>query len=371
MRVLHILSKLNKGGAESRNIDMQKKMYEKGVYYDYLLMSDGPHFYTETAEKLGSRFYTIPHPSAKNLIQYIIKVSKIIKDNNYDVVHSHLSTFSAVTMIAAKLGGAKVRIAHSRSGPLESTVAKWPLHRRLALVVYRWLLAIFASVRISCSTDGAIYLFGKRAVEKGKIHYIHNAIEIEKYNQLPTDEVRKKYGVSPEQMVIIHVGNLLPVKNQSFLIDIYNEYVKLNPNSKLLIAGAGGEQDALQTKIDKFNLQDKAVLLGRCDNVPELLSIGSMFIMTSIQEGVPGAAMEAIAAGLPCFLSDSITKDIAFGDEFVRYFSIFDDPTNVAKFIYETQDSMSKDKSLYIKALKDNKYDVKDAVEDLYNIYIQ
>lgn len=369
MRVLHVLTKLEKGGAESRILEMQRNLKDKDVIFDYLLMSDGKHFYTDEALSLGSKIYVIEHPSFKNLISYISKVKKLVKENNYDIVHSHLSVFSAFVLFGAKLGGARLRIVHSRSGPLQSEVKNFSFKRKALLKLYNFFINHIATNLVSCSTDAALYLYGSKAVEKNKVTYIRNAIN---FNRFEVDEsresIKKRYGIDEDKTVFVNVGNLLPVKNQVYLSRVFNEYQKLNKNSVLLIAGEGPEGTEIEKTVKQLGNND-IKLLGRCDEVPSLLSIADFFVMTSKYEGVPGAAIEAMASGVPCFLSDKITRDIDFGENVTKYFSNDNSPEETARIIFDYQDKMEHSKEKFQKILKENRYEVNDACADMLSIY--
>lgn len=369
MRVLHVLSKLEKGGAESRIVEMQRTLYSKnGVIFDYLLREDGHHFYTNEVKSMKSTIHVIPQPSVWNMWQYIFKIKKLVK-GNYDIVHSHLSVFSGFVLLGAMLGGAKIRIAHSRSGPLPEEVKRFPLKRKALLFFYHLLIGFTTTHRISCSSDAALYLFGKRAVEKQKVIYIRNAVDFSRFDVKDSKaKIYCLYGIESGTQVFTNVGNLLPVKNQVFLVEVFNEYQKMNSNSILIIAGEGSEREKIEKKALELGNKN-IILLGRCDTVPELLSITDYFIMTSKYEGVPGAAIEALASGVPCYLSEKITRDIDFGAEVTRYFNIESGPKEVAKLIYDTYDGMVHSKELFQKILKNNGYEINDACHTMLSVY--
>lgn len=368
MRVLHVLSKLDKGGAESRIIEVQTNLYPKGVVFDYLLGQGGEHFYTDDAKSMDSTIHVIPHPVARTMISYILKVKKLVA-GNYSIVHSHLSVFSGFVLLGAKLGGAKIRIAHSRSGPLSAEVKKFPLKRRLLLHFYRLLIKYTATHRVSCSTDGATYLYGEKAVKNGDVVYIRNAVSFDRFNvETPAEVIRRRFSIDPGTEVFVNVANLLPVKNHIFLVRVFNEYQKYNKSAVLLIAGEGSEREAIERTVEELG-NDSIVLLGRCDNVPELLKIADYFVMTSRYEGVPGAAIEAMASGVPCYLSDKITRDIDFGENITRYFSIESAPDDVAQMIFQTKNSMDHSKGDFQQILKSNYYDVNEASDEVLRIY--
>lgn len=115
------------------------------------------------------------------------------------------------------------------------------------------------------------------------------------------DEKRTELGVAKNQTVFITVGELIDRKNHDILLDAMK---RLNDkNVALLIAGGGANADRLQARIDNEGLCDSVKLLGYRTDVKELLKAADCFVFPSLQEGLPGVLMEAMAAGLPCIAS--------------------------------------------------------------------
>ena len=99
----------------------------------------------------------------------------------------------------------------------------------------------------ACSMDAGIWLFGKK--NKEKIEIIPNSIDtsLYKYNEKTRMTLRKQLGITNE-FVIGHVGRFFEQKNHLFLIDIFNEVIKINSNSKLILVGGGELDDSLKNK---------------------------------------------------------------------------------------------------------------------------
>ena len=95
----------------------------------------------------------------------------------------------------------------------------------------------------------------------------------------------------------VSVGNLTRQKGYSTLIDAFNMLPGENIN--LIIAGNGPLRQTLNKKIIELGLHDKITLLGRVDNIPDLMAAADALVQSSIFEGLPGVLLEAMAATLP------------------------------------------------------------------------
>lgn len=115
--------------------------------------------------------------------------------------------------------------------------------------------------------------------------------------ELPYNGIRKKE--------IVSVGRLVPQKNFDLLIDGFFElsdnYLK---DYNLVIYGEGNLREKLEKKIVKLGLENRVFLPGIVDNVKDKIYDSSLFVLTSLYEGMPNALMEAMALGLPVLSSD-------------------------------------------------------------------
>ena len=104
--------------------------------------------------------------------------------------------------------------------------------------------------------------------------------------------------------VIVTCGRLEPQKNHAMLIEAMKKVKEKVDNVRLRIYGEGSLQAELEQQIDQMGLSASVFLMGKTDNVPDVLSNAEVFVLSSDFEGMPNALMEAIAMGLPCISTD-------------------------------------------------------------------
>ena len=117
-----------------------------------------------------------------------------------------------------------------------------------------------------------------------------------------TEKLKENLGLKDE-IVYCHVGRICKQKNQKFIIEIFSEIVKKQPNSILLFIGGGGEQEILelQKQIDSLGLTQKVRFLGSREDVEVLLSLSKALIFPSIEEGLGVVLIEAQVSKTLCF----------------------------------------------------------------------
>ena len=321
VRILHVLGGMDRGGVETwlmhvlRNIDRQQ------FQMDFAVHTDRRCAYDDEVEALGSRIYFCPSPS--NPVRYARSFLKILREHGpYDVVHSHVHHFSGFVLRLAKSAGVSVRIAHSHStSPVDSPAS---FSRRCYLQLSRHMIRECATWRLAASGTAGSSLFGLSwSAESGTL-VSHCGLDLEPFTT-PVDRLACRYeiGVKPEDFVVGHVGRLVQVKNQEFLLRVYAELLKIKPNTRLLLVGEGPLERLLKHKASELGVLDRVLFTGGRSDVARLM-LGAMdaFVMPSIYEGLGLAAIEAQAAGLPTVLSDRMPPESDTRCGLVRFVSI-------------------------------------------------
>lgn len=116
------------------------------------------------------------------------------------------------------------------------------------------------------------------------------------------NEKRAELGLKEDDIALISMGDLVARKNYEFALDVIAEA----DNTKLhyFVCGDGPEQEALLAKAANLGIEKQVHFLGRRNDVKDLLYGSDIFLFTTLQEGLPRSAMEAMAAGLPCLMAD-------------------------------------------------------------------
>ena len=256
--------------------------------------------YVDHIHSLGGRYYQLP-ARTHNVINYILKLRKLCKNEGYEIVHVHgNSATMAIELYGAWLGGVKKRIAHSHSVTTEHKIVNWML---------RPLLNSFATDCIACSQTAGNWLFFK------PYRIIHNVISVEnfRFDMYERINMRKELGLTNE-FVIGHVGRFSYPKNHEFLLDVFHDVLKVNKQCKLIMVGKGEDLDIIRDKMNKLGLRDHTIIIESSNEVNSLMMAMDAFLLPSRFEAFPLVVLEAQASGLPCLLSDVITKEIKVND---------------------------------------------------------
>ena len=260
--VAQIMGKWVGGGVESVIMNYYRHLDHSKVQIDFICDEDSTRIPYDEIKKLGGRVFLVP--KYQNLPKYLKALEKLFKENQYRIVHSNINTLSVFPLYAAKKAGVPIRISHSHS---TSNPKEWK--RNLIKNILRPFSKRYATDYFACSELAGRYLFGNKAFDHGKVKIIHNAIDIEKFkfDEVTRKKLRKGFGIKDSTIVIGHVGRFVQQKNHTFLVDVFNEYYKKNPDSKLLLVGSGPLEDEIKKKVERLGLKDSVLFLGQRDDI--------------------------------------------------------------------------------------------------------
>lgn len=134
-----------------------------------------------------------------------------------------------------------------------------------------------------------------------RIVHLYNSLDFDKLRTTLLDRniAKKRLAISETDFCFVNVGRLHEDKDQATLIDAFALASPEMPHAKLYIAGAGRLESALKQHVERLNLQEKIIFLGKVPEVFRYLKAFDCFVLSSIREGLPVALLEAYAAELP------------------------------------------------------------------------
>lgn len=325
----------NKGGIESYLMNMFRCIDPKKIRFDFIVDWKKMAYDKEVLEK-GSKIYYIPSKSSHPL-KHLIKFFKILKDNKqYKTVYFNiLNAGVAYSMVIPFLLRRRI-VVHSHNGSDDNM----RLHR-----FFMKPLSFFADRKLACSELAAEHMFGNKAVEKGEVTIINNAISVEDYIFNPERRLSKRQELGLDsKLTVLHVGRITNQKNPMYLLDIFEQLLKSAPDAVLLYAGVGDMEDEVKNSAKEKGIAEKISFLGVRDDISELMQAADAFLLPSKYEGLPIVAIEAQTADLQCFLSESISSEVKITEN-VHFFSIDASPSVWSDGILKYCDMQRKDRS--------------------------
>lgn len=290
---------LSYGGQEAFILNMYKNFKNKKIKYTFATPfhannKELKELIRKKNDRLIAKNYKFESKQRKSFIIKTIK--KLAKERTYDVVHIHSGSIFVLYKAAKafKRSGCKTVIVHSHATGYDN------LKHKIAKTIYNLNFYKQADYFFACSKKAGEYKYSNQILKSEKFKVIKNGIDLEKFKFDPeTRKAKRKELGLKDETVLCNVGRFSEEKNQLFLLDIFKEYLKLNPNSfLLLIGGAGPMEMQIKEKIKKCNLSNKVMQLKERKDIAELLCASDIFVFPSKFEGLGMAAIEAQASGL-------------------------------------------------------------------------
>lgn len=356
MKILQIIGSMDIGGSQNLLMNIYSNIDRNNYQFDFLVFQDKKFDFDEKLKELGGNLIYIDSPSKIGMGKFIKKVKKLCIENKYDIVHAHTLFNCGPCVFAAYLAGIKIRISHSHS--TRYLDEKITIKKRIYFFLSKLLINLFSTHYFACGIDAGKFLYFKNK----KVLVLNNGIDIDKFsfNNSNRSQIRKQYNIKNEDILIGHVGRLMYIKNQAFLIDIIN---KLDKNYKLMLVGGGEDEKKLVEKVSKLKLENRVIFIGDVNNANEYYSAFDLFCFPSLHEGIPFTVIEAQANGLSIIASENISNECNVS-ETIHFFPI--DDVNLWVDKIKKVDYSRKDFSSYI----DKKgYSIKSTVETLKKIY--
>lgn len=300
MKILHVITSLLTGGAETLLVDIVTDLRQQGHDVDVILFDGEETPLKERLRSTNCKIYCFSKKRSFYNPWYIIKLRRIFK--KYDIVHTH--NFSPQLFTAISILGLNIKRVTTEHNTSNRRVA-WKWYRPID----QWMYNRYQ--RVICISDKAEYnlrrLMGNHL--KTQIQTIYNGINLEKFMS------GKPLKLSPnetEKKIIVMVSAFRPQKDQDTLICA----MSLLPKDQyiLWLVGDGERRQEMEELVNNLRMKDSVKFLGLRTDIPKILKTADIIVMSSHYEGLSLSSIEGMSAGKPFIASDvdglhEITKD--------------------------------------------------------------
>ncbi|MHC5059694.1 MAG: glycosyltransferase [Planctomycetota bacterium] len=300
LKVLHVAAALDCGGTETRLMELLRYIDRDKVHFDFCVHKKHTGYYEQAAVLLGSK--VLRCGPLKNLPVFCRRFYRLLKRSDYDVVHSHTLSFSAICLTLAKWAGVKKRVAHFRNmiDPGEKSI--WDrVTRKLAI----YLISRNATDIIGITRGVLKNWFGPDWQKNPKIHQVYNGIDIDLFQGDPDPAwLKQEFDIPSGHKTIVHVGSFRPEKNHAKLVSIAQKYLTQHGNTSFILVGDGLLRPTIEASVKSKGISDRFRFVGVRSDVARIMRSADAFLFPSSSEGLGNVVLEAIAADLPMVVSD-------------------------------------------------------------------
>lgn len=288
MKFVFVINTITIGGAERVISIITKKLVEKGHDVELFIYQHGKTEYL-IDKRVKIKFLDDEMVNSNYSIVRILRRVKIlrnyIKSSEANYVIPFLPIIVIETFFATCFTGKKF-IATIRANPRLSP------NQAIKRYMRNFVVALSSAIWVQTRSQ---FMYFPEIIRK-KIFILPNPVE---------EAILNLRIENKEELVnFVTVGRLTKAKNHILLINAFHKVYLTHPNIRLLIYGDGELKDVLDKHITNINLKGIIMCKGRTNSVGEALISSDIFVLSSNQEGMPNALMEAMAVGLPCISTD-------------------------------------------------------------------
>jgi glycosyltransferase involved in cell wall biosynthesis len=306
-KIAYIFTPIEFGGAERVNLNFLKNVdRSRFLIYPILLIRpwEEDNFFVQELKKIDYPIYKVPvaiRPRSEGKdcfrgIRCYKMIHSILKENSFDLVHTHGYFADIVGVPAAKrVGIPNISTCHGYIPKNKSVI----LYNMLDHLVLRF------SNRIIAVSEGIKRELIKSGISGSKIEVILNAVQTKSDNTTLIQNKQKRrqaLGIKEDDFVVGYVGRLSEEKGVVFLIEAIS-MLNLDIPVRLLIIGDGPQKKELEDLVEIKGIKDKTLFAGFQDDVEDWLTAMDIFALPSLTEGTPMALLEAMACGIPVIAS--------------------------------------------------------------------
>ena len=285
MKVLHLIGGGDTGGAKTHVLSLLQNI-NKSI--DVKMVSLRSGIFAEDAKALGIQIEVV---QSWNIFSDVIKVVRIIKDEKYEILHSHGAKANLISVMSKIFTGIpNVTTVHSdyKLDYMHSFI------KRYSIGLLNTIALRFFDYHICVSSSLKTFLI-KRCFKINNLFTIPNGIEFDNpLSGLSRENFALKHNLkfNRDTIVVGILARLTAVKGLPIFIHSAARVVKDNPNVKFIIGGDGEDRKPLESLVEQMGISDRVIFLGHVTESYEFMNFIDINVLSSISEGFPYSILE-------------------------------------------------------------------------------
>ena len=322
MRVLHVITTIELGGAEKQLLTLVEKQVESGLHSHVIYIKGKPDLLFEF-EKLG---VTVSQSSRMDSLAQIKFLRLYVKSNQISLIHAHLPRAELLSTLAL----VKVPIVISR----HNAEPFFPRAPRLLSKALSRLVCLRARAIIAITDAVKLYLIESGEVkDTKKVTVIRYGVNLEK-----SDQRENSMAIKKKRVKLLSIGRLVEQKDYPTTLNALALLSKSGNEFEYNVIGEGILQSSLSQQSHDLGIAQSISWIGKTNQVIKFLNESNVFILSSRYEGFGLVLLEAMKQGTPILASNCPAIAEVVGKNYLGLFPV-GDPTTLAKLLLSCYDS--------------------------------
>ncbi len=293
--VLHILSQLDVGGAELLVLSLLRNL-DRGLFSPYVCTFTPGGALVADFEAANVPVLSIFKKHGIDL-GLPLRLRRSFQASNFDIIHTHNYQpwfYACLTKLALP----NVTVVHTEHSNLKPNQAK-------EMVIEKFLSLLTYQVVGDCRKVST-FLTDKVGVSHAKTMTIHNGIPFpgRSFSRYQGLSLKEHLNLDKNTKIVGSVGRLVEDKNYGILLSAFTNILRVGIDASLIIVGEGTARPALEKQARELQIADRVHLVGLQRDIWRYFSLFDVFVLSSKDEGLPLALLEAMMSGLPVVCTD-------------------------------------------------------------------
>ena len=304
MKILFIQKVKALAGSEKYFLELIPALEKKGITIEFACIynhfdKDKAGVFIDEYQKKGLKLHCLEVKSDRSILKALRFIHKIIKRNDFDLIHTHLIHADLWAALLKRMGNITCPIVSTKHGYDENYIANHGFDGFKVPKNLYYRLCRFSEKKIAASfavSDGLRQLFINSGISKpGQIKTIYHGFDLPQLTQEPD----AKFRLAPLQIIIL--GRIIPFKGHAMAIKALGNIKADIGDFNLVIVGHGDDDLIHQLKRDtkSMGMEDRVVFTGFQSNINDYLHNSDIILVPSIAEGFGLVFLEAMNAKLP------------------------------------------------------------------------
>lgn len=294
INILFLIYDLERGGPELRLLDLAKH-FPTDIKIHICVTSENLSLLPEFLE-FNSNIQVVPVVKGYLELNKAWKIYRYVKTNRILIVNSFGLKELFLSVLLKAFSGWKLKTVHHLVDLLHHYGS---LQKSLLGVLLKSTNAIL------CNSAQSMKLIKGFSVPEEKIAVIKNGIDANNFkrNSYNSQVLKRKYGLGNSEIILGTIANFRKVKNYPFLLNAFRTLSQRNANLRLICVGGGYLLDEMKEVSRSYGLKEDVIFTGYSEDVAKYLSLMNIFVLCSLQEGLPNVLLQAMSMEIPVIAS--------------------------------------------------------------------
>ncbi|MHC9541899.1 MAG: glycosyltransferase [Vulcanimicrobiota bacterium] len=352
IKIVYFIGTLGRGGAEGQLLELIERLDRERFYPSLVVLrKEGGHLARLEESGIPCHFLhfrgvitTFYPPYLWKALKSVISLIRTLEKERPHIVHGYLFVSYVAAVFFGRCAGVPLIITSRRSLATSKT-RRWTIIHRIVEILANMETDVIIANSHAVKDDTV----KREHVSPDRVEVIYNGVDLRRYsgNKEAASRLREQMGINAAAPVIGVVANLIPYKNHRLMLRALVPVAEDFPSVRLLLVGRdSGIGGALREYSRSLGVEGHVIFLGECKDIPAVLSLMDISVLTSREEGFPNAILESMAAGLAVVATAVGGSREAVADRETGFLVPSDDYEAVAKRVKQLLEDPGKRRAM-------------------------